>query len=461
MTKHPGLAAIALVLPAILILGGRPAGADVVHLRNGGRIVADSWEYRGSDLVVRQGGGVIVVPRSEVAQIEAAPARDPSENSGGGRSPAGAAEPRSREEALRAIDALRRRIGDHPLARAENTRQIVGLLNQLGMRAHGERDYDEAEARFREALGYDPKSAPAQLGLAATYFSRGQDLYARSILDQAILDHPDHPDLHALLGNVYYSQEKLEEALAAWQRSYALRPDRAVRERIDKLLREHAIDSDYRRSEAAHFTLKYDGEKAGPDLGAQILAYLEEEFSTLVGRFAYYPSQPIVVILYPQRQFYAATNAEANVAGLFDGKIRVPIGGLQQIRPEARRVLLHELAHAFIAGKSRGTAPRWLHEGIAQQVEGETTSRAAGATLARRYQDLAGQGGWGLEFSYPAALSLLEFLVEREGFHRLVDVLEAMAGGATVEAAFEQVTRYSLSELRDAWGKALVEKYLN
>jgi tetratricopeptide (TPR) repeat protein len=458
----------ATLLPALLLFVALPIAADVIHLKNGGTIVADSWEARGGDLVIRQGSGRIIVPRSEVVRIEA----DPAHAGGGEGSTTPAAvpaadgaqppttSPRSREEILRVIDELKRRIGAYPLTRAENTRQLVALLNQLGAQAHRSRDFDEALARFREALGHDPHNATAQLGLAATYFSQDRDVYARTTLEQAVLEHPDHPDLHALLGDVYYSQERPEDALAAWEKANLLRPSPSLKERIDKLRREHSIDSDYRRSEAVHFTLKYDGERAGPDLGSQILTYLEEQFSVLQSRFSHYPQQPIIVIVYPQRQFYEATQAEANVAGLYDGKIRVPIGGLPQITAEARQVLVHELAHAFIAGKSRGTAPRWLHEGLAQQIEGRITPAAAGASLAREYRSLVDKSGWGQKFTYASALSFVEFLLEREGFNRLVDVLAAMGAGATPEAAFEQVTRYSLGELREAWGEALAGKYL-
>src|SRR5262249_3039593 len=191
-------------------------------------------------------------------------------------------------------------------------------------------------------------------------------------------DHPDDPDLHALLGDVYNGQERTEEALAEWKRAYELRPNEGLKGRIDKLTRERSIDGAYRQSDAAHFTLKYDGEKAGADLGGQILEYLEGEFRTLETRFDHYPLQPIVVILSPHRQFYEATQADSNVAGLYDGKIRVPIGGLQQLNTDAKHVLVHELAHAFIAGKSHGSAPRWLHEGLAQRIEGKTTSTTTG-----------------------------------------------------------------------------------
>ena len=273
-------------------------------------------------------------------------------------------------------------------------------------------------------------------------------------------DHPEDPDLHALLGDVYYGQERTSEALAEWKRAYELKPNDVLKSKIDKLVRERSIDGSYRQSEAAHFTLKYDGERAGPDLGGQIVDFLESQFKALETRFDHYPLQPIVVILYPQRQFYEATRADPDVAGLFDGKIRVPIGGLQQLNAEARHVLLHELAHAFIAGKSHGTAPRWLHEGLAQDIEGKTTSTMTGVALAKAYQTSESKEEWGDTFTYASALSFVEYLEERLGFPVLMDVLAAMARGVPTEEAFEQLTRYPLKELRQAWGEALVRKYL-
>ncbi len=455
-----------------------PARADLIHLKNGATIQADSWEVRGDDLLVRQGTGRMVIPRADVASIDAGPSRARPATATPGAAPARpgavaatippipppatqaiAKEP-SRDQLLQAVEALKQRIGDYPVARAENTHQLVDLLNRLGTLAYKGRDFDQAVGRFREALTYDARSASAQFGLAATYFAQGQDLYARSVLDQALLDHPEDADLHALQGDVYYSEERPEEALAAWQRAFMFRPTEAVRARIDKLQRERAVDSDYVRSEAAHFTLKYDGERAGTDLSAQILAYLEEQFRDLEGRFDYYPSQPIVVILYPQRQFYEATLAESNVAGLFDGKIRVPIGGLQQINVEARGVLIHELTHAFIAGKSRGAAPRWLHEGLAQYMEGRRTPGSTAAVLARQYRGMQSPQAWGQTFSYPSALSFVEFLIDREGLPRLVDVLDAIGRGASLDDAFEKGLRETTADLRRAWGESLASQNL-
>jgi tetratricopeptide (TPR) repeat protein len=479
----PSLRPAALAL--VMLLASAPAArADLFHLKNGATIVADSWEERGDSIVIHQGDRTLKIPRGDVLRVEpsSTKAAAPTGGSGpdsGGRGDAGRGDPArgdagrgirvdlgeagpepSREEIERQVEDLTRRIRDYPLASAANKRQLVALLCRAGASAYRKRDYDEALQRFRDAQSTDPHDAQSALGLAATYVAQGQDIYARSTLEQALLDHPADAPLLTLLGDVYNSEERPEDALAAWEKAIAAKPDPALKQRIEKLQREHAIDGTYRRSEAAHFTLKYDGERAGPDLDAQILDYLESEFPGLENRFDFVPRQPIVVILYPQRQFYEATLAESNVAGLFDGKIRAPLGGLQRLDGEARKVLLHELAHAFITGKSHGAAPRWLQEGLAQQIEGKTTPAAVGHSLASQYQGLEDKSSWGGTFSYPSALSLIEFLVDHEGFPRLVDALQAMGEGQGVDEAFRTATRYSLAELRAAWGDSLIAKYL-
>jgi hypothetical protein len=459
------------ILIALLMVASISAAfADVVHLKNGATIAADSWEERGEEIVIRQGDGTIVVPRSEVLRIETTSNRAGSPGRltvqvdatpGIGRTePPRKMKDLSPEEIQNHIDALKKSLRNDPSKRPERTRRLVALINHLGGRAYQRRDLDEAQVRFREALEFDRHDAEAQMGLGATYLAQGRDIYARSTLEQALLDHPDDSGLLLLLGDVYYSQERPKDALDVWEKAQTIRPDEAIRKRLEKLRREFEIEETYQRSDAPHFTLKYDGEGAGHDLGSEILQYLEDQFSSMVTRFDYYPRQPIVVIVYPQRQFYAATQAEKNVGGLFDGKIRVPIAGLKSLDQAARRVLIHELTHAFVSGKSRGAATRWLQEGLAQHMEGLTTPRAVGATLAREYRSLGGGDSWGQDFSYASSLSFVEHLIEREGLFRILEVLEALASGTAVEAAFEDATRYSLKELRQAWGEALVREHL-
>src|SRR5262249_13719353 len=120
----------------------------------------------------------------------------------------------SPEELQNRIDELKRRIREYPMARSDNSRELVRLLVRAAADAYRKMDYDTALGRFREALEVDPHEPRASHGLAAVYAAQGQDVYARSTLERALLEHPDDPDLLSLLGDVYNGEERPEDALA-------------------------------------------------------------------------------------------------------------------------------------------------------------------------------------------------------------------------------------------------------
>jgi len=61
---RPRSAGRAVVWVLLILPHPAPARADIIHLKNGGTIVADSWEDRGDVLIVLQDGGRITVPRA-------------------------------------------------------------------------------------------------------------------------------------------------------------------------------------------------------------------------------------------------------------------------------------------------------------------------------------------------------------------------------------------------------------
>ena len=474
-----------LLACAAAVLGPGPAAhADVVHLKNGGTIACDRTEVRGDDLIVHQGGRTIVVPRRDVASIETASSPpvppgspgpgNPAGPSGGAPSagpgiaggPASPAQPGSRPsafdraEALRRLDELKERLERSPLAREQNRGQIAALLDRLGEEDLKARSPEEARRRFEQALTYDGGDLRARRGLAAALLDLGQDAYARSVLEQGLVQAPEDADLLFLLGAVAQRQDRQEEAAAAWEKAYAARPDPVLRDRIETLRRQIGVEEGYRRADAAHFTLRYDGERTGPDLEGAILDELERQFPDLVRQFDHLPFLPIAVVVYPQRAFHDATLAESNVAGLYDGKIRLPAGGLRALDNQARAVLLHELAPAFITDKSRGRAPRWLQEGLAQWVEGRRTEKATSRQLARDWQRCCSESDWGETFTYASALSFVEFLLDREGFHGMNLILLEMGRARDAGEAVKAVTRYSLQELIGEWGEDLTRRHL-
>jgi len=90
--------------------------------------------------------------------------------------------------------------------------------------------------------------------------------------------------------------------------------------------------------------------------------------------FGLFPTETIVVLLYPNQDFRDITRSPNWVGALNDGKIRVPVSGLTQMTPDLARVLKHELTHSFVRQITLGRCPTWLNEGLAQLEEGSTTA---------------------------------------------------------------------------------------
>jgi len=65
---------------------------------------------------------------------------------------------------------------------------------------------------------------------------------------------PNNPDISKLAGWAYYGMNKLNQAVAEWQRSLELRPDSEVQAALDKALRDKREEENYRENESSHFS---------------------------------------------------------------------------------------------------------------------------------------------------------------------------------------------------------------
>lgn len=118
------------------------------------------------------------------------------------------------------------------------------------------------------------------------------------------------------------------------------------------------------------FRIYFSAEKS-PAYVEQVAAYLGRERQRLAA-FVPPPQEPRqieVLLLEPRdfRQSYGGGGVE--ILGLYDGRIRVPLGRLRSLNPFAESLLTHELVHALIADASADRAPHWLQEGLAQLAE--------------------------------------------------------------------------------------------
>jgi len=401
------------------------AHADILHLQGGGMIATDHWWIEGDTLHVESAGGLVGLPRTMLVRVEP------------GQVKAAAS------EAPKAAPKARR-----PVA------QDVATTMSEGNAALAARDFETAALKFYEVVKAEPDAVGPRVGYAAAEMALGRDAMALPVILDGLARDPQAADLHEVFGVLRDREERVDDALTAWREAFRLAPSDRLRDRIIKAERELAAGRNYSYSAAAHFTLRYDG-ALDQDLVAALTDFLEDRYGDLTRTYRHAPSQTITVLLYPQQAFRDVTQAGSEVAGLFDGKIRVPMGGLKKLDLGAKRVLTHELTHAIVQSKSRGTCPRWLHEGLAQAAEPRTLKRADQIALRRSVRADAPATWPDQAFTYPAALSFTRFLEERRGFDLLVVLLGRLGDGETVDAAFTSLYGATYAELAAAWAESL------
>jgi tetratricopeptide (TPR) repeat protein len=480
-------------LAGLLFAGA--AVADVLVLREGGRIHVGTWWYDGDSIVYVTDAGTVSLPREQVTEIIEAPtdgnpkwrakaslgaaeadgerAAPPAGDSDGApapsetstraedesaRTPPAPPELPSAEELDAAIESLRaqlRRAGRaETRARIERTLAGAWVLRARAHRSSGANE--RAVDAYEEALALVPQHLPALVELGWVELQDGASYRALARAETGLAESPDNPWLRELRGEVLYRNNRLADALDDLRVAAAARPDdEALVARIAKIEREMNAESGFRREDSSHFTLRFDGERDDAT-GALMLELLEESYADLSSELDAHVREPITVILYPRERFHDTTRSPREVAGLFDGKIRLPVGGLDTVGDTLRRVVRHEVVHALLHVKGRGRVPRWLHEGLAQTFEPRDPAivRAALAFAQREKGETLD-----LEpFSYPTALSFVGFLEERYSRTRVLWMIELLAERRSENDAFREAFGASRSELVVEWRRWLNDR---
>jgi hypothetical protein len=282
-------------------------------------------------------------------------------------------------------------------------------------RGLGSGDWPAAERAARDVLSFLPSDAEAARGLAYALVRQDRSRDAAEGLADFLDRHPD-PQGRVLL---------------------------------DRIRREQGSEGALDEARVAHFHVRYDGEEH-QDVGREIVRVLDRHYATLAVAFDHQPAAPIPVILLSRESYYDATGAPFWSGGQydsFDGRVRVPIGGLTAaLGGDLEATLLHELTHAFVADISRGAAPRDVQEGLAQLMEGKRAESLLGEDGLRALADGRIQGVTGF---YLSSLSFVEYLVAQRGQGGIGDLLRSLAAGSG--DPFQQVYGKGHEALRREW----------
>lgn len=423
--------ACALVVLVLASPGG-PLLADRLHLEGGGFIDAERWWVEEDWVRYESDAGTVGVPRGLVIRIEA---RDAGATSSAAPSrPEGDAPPDPRTEAQR-----------------------IDMAMRAAFDALEAREYENASSRFWELIYLTPDSPAARIGYAIAELKLERDGRALSaVLDGLVLD-PDQPRLLELLGDLRSRADRVVDALTAWRKAFDLAPSDPLREKILKAGRELQARRNYAASATPHFNLRYDGQ-VDPTLAASIMDYLEQQYDALAQEFDHQPPQPITVVLYADREFRDVTRAPEWVGGLYDGKIRLPLAGLQRLDRRGRQVLQHELTHAVVHSKTRGNCPRWLQEGLAQRAEGKLIPRQELHRISRQLDSRDPPDWSGERFSYAVALSQTRYLEDGRGFDDLVYLLDLLGRGLGIDDALIRVYGDDYAAIGRHWARHVLQE---
>jgi tetratricopeptide (TPR) repeat protein len=474
-----------LLVSAALLLVGAGVRADTIVLKNGRRIIAYNVVEDGDKVRYETSAGQLSIPKSIVDHIEKGGAMPLADSPGATAANLAITPPVSALEVSGGGSEIERgavhdgAIDREYIAKLESAARgggkNAGISAALAHHAasqfeltHG--DMEHALEDERTALTYGPEEPSLLMNVAYLHLRRSEFKQSLDYLERARRAAPENPDVPKLAGWSYYGLNKPDQAVAEWKRSLALRTDSEVQAALEKAQRDKQEEESYRENESSHFTLRYSGAEE-PGLARDVLRTLEAHFGEIESELNFSPPDSIGVVLYTQQAFADITRAPGWVGALNDGRIRVPVQGLVSMTPELSRVLKHELTHSFVQQKTRGRAPTWIQEGVAQWMEGKRSGDHASA-LVQIYQEGHAaslselEGPWmrfssdSASYAYAWALANLEALVQANGMSDVERILDRIASGSSTEEALREVLHSSYDEVTHTTAEYLRRNYV-
>lgn len=355
------------------------------------------------------------------------------------------------------LTALEVKTAEDLLASHPDERPLRDLLEAvlLDAAAHHVR-----QRQFAQAIGYlqrareiQPASTRPLLALMQVNLDIADWGAAEAAARAAIAVDPRSFDASKGLGYALMRQDRKREAVEALRAALDVHDDSEVRALMERIQKGLADEHGMAERRVSHFTVRYDGEEHEA-VGREIVRALERHYATLATALDYEPVNAISVTLFTREGYYNASGAPAWSGGAFDnidGQIRIPVGGLTtSLTPDMEGTLIHELTHAFIADRTHGIAPRELHEGLAQYMEGKRLD-----SMLTRAQITALADGriGGVMGFYFGALSFVEYLIANRGLGGINDLLKAMGETGSVDQAFQQVHGVTYHGALEAWSQ--------
>jgi len=388
--------------------------------------------------------------------------------------------------------------GSEPLQKALAINPNLADAHLLLARIAIEEDnYKAAEEKVEAALKVNPNLADAWSLKAVTEYLQGRAAAEQEILPRILRQNPAYGRVFADLGDFLVIKRQYGKAVEFYRRAIETDPDladaranlginllRLGEEAEGRRILEEAYNLDpynvwtvntlrlldsftrFDTFETARFRGKLH-QKESALLRPYVEELLETSFADQMARYRFTPDRKIVFEMYPDHEDFAVRTL--GLPGL--GALGASFGSVVAMdSPSARPVgafhwastLWHELAHVVTLGLTDNRVPRWFTEGLSTYEE--TKARPGwgdpmGPEIIRALKQrglipMEKLNGVFVRPEYPAQIGfayfqagmICEFIVEKYGFPKILEMLAAYRNAASDEAAIRQATGLSLTE---------------
>ena len=372
-----------------------------------------------------------------------------------------------------------------------NTNHIPSLL-LLADRAIDAEAYDEAQELLTHVLGINPAHPEAWTYRAVLARLQNQPEREREAVAAATRCWPGNPKVPHLFGRKLSQDYRFAEGATLQREALKLEPAYlpAKAQLAQDLLRLGEDDEGWRLAQEVHDKDGYDvtalnlvtlrdtmaryatvtnvhfvvhlTPKESALYGARVLELLESARTRLSARYGFAPERPVRVEMFADQKDFAVRTFGMPENHGFLGVCFGPV--ITANSPASRpgqafnweAMLWHEFCHVITLQLTRNKMPRWLSEGISVYEERQA-SPAWGERIGARYRemilgdDLTPVGRLSrafmsppsavhLQFAYYQCSLVVEFIVERFGFEKLVAILRDLGEGTAINDALARAT---------------------
>ncbi|UCH96539.1 MAG: hypothetical protein JSV88_06735 [Candidatus Aminicenantes bacterium] len=354
--------------------------------------------------------------REEIPLVEQAP--EPSENTG--KTPPATNHPRlskahehyMKREYKRALPLYKKLAGSNQEA-----------LVYAGLCCYWLKDYDNAHYYLQQAVDNDKRDFLARKFMALTC----------------------------------YKMDELTDSLIHTEAGLALLGDAELLALYNKLQREKRVMKEYSDTKKVYFKVQFS-KSEHINIKETVLDILQEARRTIGSEINFYPPNPITVILYNEKGFFDVTRAPGWAGGLYDGKIRLPIKGVEGQEAKLKRILFHEYTHALVHAITP-RCPVWINEGLAEYFSEDEElleiGKKYGQLIPLRLLERGFPSGNPrlVAVAYLQSYTAVTYLIDKHGLFRLKELLEALGKGENLNRAFRNIFYDTYDHFVKNWGR--------